>query len=220
MEEITTGVPQPDEGTRPSTSILAEREVSRPLKFTEPDTGFGSPLVASVVANTPQEVQRTEAVDLGETANPTPDVAAPKGPITEAQYRKMRGQYFTVRHIPLTDCGHKMDVINEPRHRNCENCFFQWMNFHPQLVQTVDEAWREHGQAFVIKLRGRWFAKMFGRYMATVIAFKKQEEAEHENRSIGGITEEGTVGGDIGAIGTALEGGQAESAPVSPEESQ
>ncbi len=107
-----------------------------------------------------------------------PFTEQPQQPISEAQLRKLRGQYFTVRHIPLTDCGHKMDVINEPRHRNCSNCFWQWMNFHPQLVQTVDEAWREHGQAFVIKLRGRWFAKMFGRYMATVIAFKKQEEEQ------------------------------------------
>ena len=219
MEITETGVPQSDEGTRPEPAVCNEEAVSLTLKFTEPDTCFGSPLVASVVADTPQEVQRAE-VDLGETANPTPDVEAPKGPITESQLRALRGKYFTVRHIPLTDCGHKMDVINEPRHRNCENCFFQWMNFHPQLVQTVDEAWREHGQAFVIKLRGRWFAKMFGRYMATVIAFKKQEEAERENRSIGGINEEGTVGGDPSISGTAFEGGQAQIPAVSPEESQ
>ena len=107
-----------------------------------------------------------------------PSTEQTQQPISEAQLRALRGQYFTVRHIPLTDCGHKMDVINEPRHRNCQNCFWQWMNFHPKLVETVDEAWREHGKAFVIRLRGKWFATMYARYMATVIEFKKQEEEQ------------------------------------------
>ena len=178
MEITETGVPQSDEGTRPEPAVCNEEAVSLTLKFTEPDTSFGSPLVASVVANTPQEVQRAGAVDLGETANPTPDIEAPKGPITEAQYRKMRGQYFTVRHIPLTDCGHKMDVINEPRHRNCENCWYNWLNYHPKLVEVVDEMWREHGKAFVVRMRGEHFARMYGRFQATIAHFKRQEEEQ------------------------------------------
>jgi hypothetical protein len=90
--------------------------------------------------------------------------------------RQLRGQYFTIRHIPLTDCGHKMDVINFPRHIHCENCVWQFFNFHPQLVQTVDEAWREHGKAFVVRLRGKKFAHLFARYMKTVAYFQEQEK--------------------------------------------
>ena len=202
MEITETGVPQSDEGTRPEPAVCNEEAVSLTLKFTEPDTCFGSPLVASVVADTPQEVQRAE-VDLGETANPTPDVEAPKGPITESQLRALRGKYFTVRHIPLTDCGHKMDVINEPRHRNCSNCFWQWVNFHPKLVETVDEAWREHGKEFIIRLRGKHFAKQFGRYMSTVSHFREQErqlalqnqKSAGENiRQIEGVAEDSQAG--------------------------
>ncbi len=149
-----------------------------------------------------------------------PSTEQTQQPISEAQLRKLRGQYFTVRHIPLTDCGHKMDVINEPRHRHCENCWYNWLNYHPKLVEVVDEMWREHGKAFVVRMRGEHFTRQFGRFMATVIAFKKQEEAERENRSIGGINEEGTVGGDPSISGTAFEGGQAQIPAVSPEESQ
>ena len=45
-------------------------------------------------------------------------------------------------------------------------------------------------------------------------------EEFYENRSIGGINEEGTVGGDPSISGTAFEGGQAQIPAVSPEESQ
>ena len=132
-----------------------------------------------------------------------PFTEQPQQPISEAQLRKLRGQYFTVRHIPLTDCGHKMDVINEPRHRNCSNCFWQWMNFHPKLVETVDEAWREHGKEFIIRLRGKHFAKQFGRYMSTVSHFREQErqlalqnqKSAGENiRQIEGVAEDSQAG--------------------------
>jgi hypothetical protein len=141
-----------------------------------------------------------------------------KPQITEAQYRKLRGQYFTVRHIPLTDCGHKMDVINQPRHANCENCWWQWFNFHPKLVETVDEAWREHGKAFVVRLRGRKFADMFARFIVTVVAFKKEEERlthdSDSNRLRGTGVEAGEVRGANGTSYPTIEGGEAESGEV------
>jgi hypothetical protein len=147
--------------------------------------------------------------------------------------RQLRGQYFTVRHIPLTDCGHKMDVINEPRHRNCENCWWQWLNFHPQLVQTVNEAWQEHGKAFVIRLRGRHFAKMFGRYMASVRHFMEQEEkAKQACEILSTMGKEqdgndrqaaGTEGGGkevLGAFTTTDQSGEDQSSAVSGEVAQ
>ena len=125
---------------------------------------------------------------------------------TVSQIKELRGQYFTVRHIPLTDCGHKMDVINEPRHRTCENCFWQWMNFHPQLVSTVNEAWQEHGKEFIIRLRGKWFATMFARYMATVVRFKEEENGKIQTSVLGGIHENnvgiGTEAGEGQEAGT------------------
>lgn len=153
MENIEAGVLQRDEGDVPEPTASNTLAEPRDRVVTTPEQ--------EVVGDKAQEIPRPETA---------PDLS-PSG------IRKLRGQYFTIRHIPLTDCGHKLDVINEPRHRNCQNCFWQWMNFHPQLVSTVDEAWREHGKAFVIRLRGKHFAEQFGRYMATVAHFKEQEKA-------------------------------------------
>jgi hypothetical protein len=114
----------------------------------------------------------------GDTEVPTKEVAEAPVDLTPAGLRRLRGQYFTVRHIPLNDCGHKMDVINFPRHRNCENCVWQWLNYHPKLVEAVDEAWQKHGKQFVVNLRGEKFANLFARFMATIAYFKKQEEDE------------------------------------------
>jgi hypothetical protein len=89
--------------------------------------------------------------------------------------KRLRGRYFTVKHVLLTDCGHKMDMINEPRHRHCENCWFQWFNRHPQLIEVADQMFREQGKKAMEGLRGAHFVKMFVRYMATIIQFMKEE---------------------------------------------
>jgi len=57
------------------------------------------------------------------------------------------------------------------------------------LIDTVNDAWREHSKAFVIKLRGKHFAKMYGRFMKTVIEAAKEGklvEAKQEQEN-GGI---------------------------------
>lgn len=165
METGTERVVQGDEGARTFSPVQEELSVEGHTS----DCQAGCPPHVHAPIGDGASSESPEGVREG-----TPE-------ITEAQYRKLRGQYFTVRHIPLTDCGHKMDVINQPRHANCENCWWQWFNFHPKLVETVDEAWREHGKAFVVKLRGKKFADMFARFIVTVVAFKKQEEALREN---------------------------------------
>lgn len=95
--------------------------------------------------------------------------------ITERLLRFLRGKYFTVRHIPLNECGHMLDMINEPRHRNCENCWFQFFNTHPQLVEVADQFFRTHGRKPMEGMRGKKWVVMFLRYMATVIHLMKQE---------------------------------------------
>jgi hypothetical protein len=104
-----------------------------------------------------------------------------------------------------------MDVINEPRHRNCENCWWQWLNFHPQLVQTVDEAWREHGKAFIIRLRGKHFADQFGRYMATVKHFMEQEKQNGNDRKAASTEGTGREEIILGAVTTTDQGGEDQS---------
>jgi hypothetical protein len=189
MEEVKAGVPQCDEGS-------GTGEVNLPAN--------------SARGCYPAKYILSEEQDTGQTA--------PSAPVTPQTMRQLRGQYFTVRHIPLADCGHKMDVINEPRHRNCENCWWQWLNFHPQLVQTVNEAWQEHGKAFVIRLRGEHFAKMFGRYMASVRHFMEEEKRNGNDRQAAG-----TEGGGkevLGAVTTTDQSGEDQSSAVSGEVAQ
>lgn len=93
-------------------------------------------------------------------------------PLTEKQMRTLRGRYFTVKHIPQ-NCGHKLDMINEPRN-NCQQCWFQWFNTHGQLCQTMDQAYHEKGLDFLISMRGKKAVKMFLKFMSTLAAWQNQ----------------------------------------------
>lgn len=98
--------------------------------------------------------------------------------LNESQYRILRGKYFTVKHVLIEICGHKIDMINEPRHRNCEYCWWAWLSAHGELVETVDRALREQGETFLIKMRGKHFLTMFRRYMSTVARFQKEAQEQ------------------------------------------
>lgn len=100
-----------------------------------------------------------------------------KKPLSEAEFRKLRGKYFTVRHHTVAECGHKLDMINEPTFRNCEYCWFAFFSSHGELIQVTDEAFQTHGAAFLDKMRGRHYRKMFTRYMSTLSAFKLEADA-------------------------------------------
>jgi hypothetical protein len=110
-----------------------------------------------------------------------------------------------------------MDVINEPRHRNCENCWWNFLLYHPQLVSSVDEAWREHGKEFIIRLRGKKFTDMFGRFQKTVQHLKEQEKANVDQQGESDSNGQEGQGGTDFAFGHNVEGGQTESCPVSGE---
>src|ERR1700688_3031770 len=102
--------------------------------------------------------------------------------ISEAELKKLRRLYFTVRHDRVDLCGHKLDRMNQPT-VNCEFCWFAWFNSHGQLVQAVDRAFQEQGKDFVIKLRGVKFLKMFLRFMSTIAKLKAEEEKKNEEKN-------------------------------------
>jgi hypothetical protein len=126
--------------------------------------------------------------------------------LTEGLLRKLRGRYFTVRHPFLVDCGHKLDMINQPKN-NCDNCWFQFFNTHGELVKVADQFYRTHGKGAMVSMRGEKFVKNFGRFMVTVLAMK-QEEADVVSNPEGSNI--GSVNGDE-ASGQAGEGRQADS---------
>ena len=108
------------------------------------------------------------------------DAAKPPQILTETQFRALRRQYFTVRHGRCQPCGHRFDVITEPR-TNCEHCWFHWLNEHGELIQTADRAYTEQGEKFLIAMRGLKFTKMFLRFMSTLARLKQEaEQTERE----------------------------------------
>lgn len=117
----------------------------------------------------------SEQPDLRLPPELRPDKDGNPPQLTEALMRKLRGKYFTVKHPVLANCGHKMDQMNEPR-TNCQNCWFQWLNTHPQLVEVADQFYRTQGKGPITAMRGAKFVKMFGRYMATVIRLMNEEK--------------------------------------------
>jgi hypothetical protein len=161
-----------------------EREAGTVL---QDDNGAGTE--GAVQANAPEPSTTNAALQSSERSVAPPQVSDGVPPelqpdadgnppkLTEQLLRKLRGKYFTVRHPLLTNCGHRLDMVNEPRHRHCENCYFQWFNTHPQLVETADQFYRTHGVVALTGMRGKHFVKMFVRYMATVIHFMKESEA-------------------------------------------
>src|SRR5208282_4826812 len=137
--------------------------------------------------------------------------------VTPALLSKLRGKYFTVRHVRLGACGHKLDMVNEPRHRNCENCWWNFFNTHPQLVEVADQFFRTHGKKPMVGMRGEKFVKMFLRYMATIIHLMKQEgriPSESGNQqgndadSVNGQGDEAGVAGDGAASSDTVDQGR------------
>ena len=123
---------------------------------------------AAVSENAPPEGYEGTPPELWPDKDGNPPV------ITERLLKSLRGKYFTVRHVRLGVCDHLLDMINQPRN-NCENCWFQWFNTHPQLVEIADQFFRTQGKKPMIGMRGEKFVKNFLRYMATIIHMMRQE---------------------------------------------
>jgi len=128
---------------------------------------------------------------------PGPDGKPPE--LTAELVSRLRSKYFTVRHPKLVECGHRLDMINEPRHRNCENCWWTFFNTHPQLVETADQFFRTQGKEAMIGMRGTQFVKMFVRFMSTVHHFLEEEKKResHNQETVASGTEESGSGGSV-----------------------
>ena len=137
------------------------------------------------VSGTQEPEQQAFIGSDGQVHQIPPELIGPDGkmlPFTERTMAMLRGKYFTVRHIFLKDCGHKMDAINFPK-RNCENCYFQWFNHHGELVKVADEFYRQYGKKRLIAMRGEKFTIAFLRFMSTIQHFLEQQKGQNKNAS-------------------------------------
>ena len=104
--------------------------------------------------------------------------------ITRGEFKKDRKLHVTVRHGELPRCGHKLVLGTEPRHRNCEVCWFTFFQLHGELVQSLDEAYARHGKAGLLQLRGQKFVANFLRFMGTVAQWKKEIDATQKDAGV------------------------------------
>jgi hypothetical protein len=112
--------------------------------------------------------------ELPPELRPGPDGKPPK--LTEELMATLRRKYFTVRHVLLVDCGHKLDMINQPKN-NCETCWYEFFNRHGKLVEVTHEFFTDHGKQPLVAMRGARYVKMFLRFMSTIHHMLEEQKA-------------------------------------------
>ena len=91
----------------------------------------------------------------------------------------------TIAHPRVTQCGHRLDLGRQPRHRNCESCWFAWFNTNGKVSQQCDEMFQSDDGVLIEHLQGTKFLKRWLQFMATLAKWKKQaEEQGYTNKGI------------------------------------
>lgn len=162
-------IPRVSSGLHSEDSIL-DAESGLPTEAEVPESPVSEPPKAVI---TPDGVQELPPWLIGSDGKPLP--------INERTLRLIRGKTFTVRHILLEDCQHKMDMQNQPK-TGCENCWYQWLNHHGTLVQTAHEFYQQFGKERLVAMRGKVFVKYFLMFMSTVQHLLEQQKKEEECR--------------------------------------
>ena len=187
MDQGNEGVGQQFFGSGLSEAVAPESTYDTDTPVSEEVLGESAPVSEPESSQTQPESPEQQAFvgSDGQVHQIPPELIGPDGkmlPFTERTMAMLRGKYFTVRHIFLKDCGHKMDAINFPK-RNCENCYFQWFNHHGELVKVADEFYRQYGKKRLIAMRGEKFTIAFLRFMSTIQHFLEQQKGQNKNAS-------------------------------------
>lgn len=123
--------------------------------------------------------------------------------LTPTEIKALYRMYFTVRHQNVEVCGHQFDFAAEqPRHANCETCWFTFFQVHGELTQTADEIFQKEGQQVLVAMKGKKFVKMFLKFMATVAQMVK----EKNEQSVAGVGS-GTTDEQNSSAGVSESGG-------------
>ena len=165
-------VPRVASGLHSEDSVI-DIESGLPTEAEVPESPVSEPPNAVI---TPDGVQELPPWLIGSDEKPLP--------INERTLRLIRGKTFTVRHPVLEDCGHSLDMINFPK-RNCQNCLFNWFNWHEELVRTAHEFYQQYGKERLIAMRGVKFTRAFLMFMSTVQHFLEQQKEQENHASKG-----------------------------------
>lgn len=97
--------------------------------------------------------------------------------ITKSEYKASMRKDFTIKSHKIESCGHKFVQGEEPRHRNCQRCWFTFFQVNGQFTKEVDEEYRKSGKAVLVQLRGTKFVQNFEMFMSTLAKWKQESEA-------------------------------------------
>jgi hypothetical protein len=188
MEERNEAISPNDGGTCPAATLprvasglhsedsILDIESGLPTKAEVPESPEPPVSEPPNAVITPDGVQELPPWLIGSDGKPLP--------INERTLRLIRGKTFTVRHPVLEDCGHSLDMINFPK-RNCQNCLFNWFNWHEELVRTAHEFYQQYGKERLIAMRGVKFTRAFLMFMSTVQHFLEQQKEQENHASKG-----------------------------------
>ena len=96
--------------------------------------------------------------------------------LTEGDVKKLHKLYTTCRHPVVLACKHRLDLHVQPRHRNCEHCWFAFFNQHGELVQQLDEMHTEGNDSVIVALQGVKFLHRWRQFMSTIAKWKEENE--------------------------------------------
>lgn len=116
--------------------------------------------------------------------------------ITRSEYKKEMREKFTVKHKRIPMCQHKFVPGHEPRHRNCEHCWFVFFQVHGELTQSVEEVYQKHGKTALNRLRGPKFTDNFLKFMSTVASYKAAVEQQAKENDVSTVTTQSSNGED------------------------
>lgn len=91
-----------------------------------------------------------------------------------ADRKKLVGNTLKYQHIPM--CGHSFVPEHEPRHRNCESCWFAFFQVHGEMTQAVEQLYQTNPE-ILLNLKGKKFVRNFLKFMSTVAAFQASVQA-------------------------------------------
>jgi hypothetical protein len=96
------------------------------------------------------------------------------GKLSPSEIAKLCKQYVTKQHPRVTICGHRLDMTRQPRHRNCESCYFAWFNAHGEICQQLDEMFQNGAIETIVELQGYKFLHRWLQFMATIAQYKQE----------------------------------------------
>jgi hypothetical protein len=113
-----------------------------------------------------------------EKAEPAP--LRPPIKLSRVMIGKIRKKQITVHNPRAQGCHHKLDLKSQPKHRNCEHCWWAWFQNNGEMVKTADEVFQNGHPELIVQLQGEVFYKNFLKFMSTVARLKDLEKPIEE----------------------------------------